>query len=72
MVYSVVPLMVDLAMQKLCGHRTFYPHDVDQMLSILGQRFGLELRIGHPETFQHVERGITNRLRVCFPSADRT
>jgi len=42
------------------------------MLAILGQRFCLEVRIGHPWTFEHVERGVTSRLRVCFSSADRT
>ena len=72
MVHSDVAPLMDLAMQKLCGHRTFHPHDVDHMLAIVDQRFDLDFRTHHPETFEHVERGVTNHLRVCYSSADRT
>ena len=61
--------VVNLAEDKLCGAHSFRSSDVNQLLAILGQRFGLEISSSHPEAVAHVEDGVANRMRVCLATS---
>ena len=65
--------VVAVAQQKLRGNKVFDPADTKHMLAILGQRFGLEICLGHPEAVEHVEYGVASHLRICLATTeDRT
>ncbi|KAL4070251.1 hypothetical protein J3A83DRAFT_4372409 [Scleroderma citrinum] len=67
--YNVLHL-AHLAGQKLCGNKAFDPSSVDQMLAVLGQRFGLEISFGHPESVERIERGVTSHMRICIATTE--
>ena len=62
--------LVNLAMLKLCGSKKFIPNDVNHMIAVLGQRFGLEICFGHPESVKYLERGVASHLRICVSTTD--
>ena len=62
--------VVAVARQKLCGDKVFDPADTKHMLAILGQRFGLEICLGHPEAVKHVECGVASHLRICLATTE--
>ena len=65
--------VVAVVQQKLCGDKAFDPTDTKHMLAILGQRFGLEICLGHPEAVKYVECGVASHLRICLATTeDRT
>ena len=49
--------VVEVAQQKLRGSKFFASSDIKHTLAILGQRFGLEICLGHPEVVERVESG---------------
>lgn len=36
------------------------------VLAILGQRFGLKVTFGHPDSVEHLEKGVVSHLRMCL------
>jgi len=58
--------VVETASSKLCGGKPFDPKDTRHVLAVLGQRFGLNIAVGHPDSPAHVEIGTVNHLRVCL------
>jgi len=65
--------LINLAVQKLCGSSGgFIPSDVNHMIAVLGQRFGLEICFGYPESVKYLERGVASHLWICLSTtADR-
>ena len=57
--------IVQLAEHKLCGSYNFQPAEVDHLLAILGQRFGLDISSSHPNAVKHVEAGVASHMRIC-------
>lgn len=57
--------VVETASLKLCGRRSFDPKETGHVLAVLGQRFGLNITLGHPDSFAYVEAGVMNHLRIC-------
>ena len=62
--------VVNLAEDKLCGAHSFRPSDVNHLLAVLGQRFGLEISSSHSEAVTHVEHGVANHMRVCLATGE--
>ena len=62
--------VVNLAEQKLYGARSFRPSDVNHLLAIVGQRFGLEISSSHPEAVTHSEHGVASHMRVCLATSE--
>ena len=54
------------ASSKLCGAGRFDPRNTDHVLAIMGQRFGLNMTLGHPDSVEHLEKGVASHLRVCL------
>ena len=42
--------VVGTASSKLCGGKPFDPEDTRHVLAVLGQRFGLKIMVGHPDS----------------------
>jgi len=62
---------LSLAQQKLV-FGDFKPSDQNQALAILGQRFGLDVIFGHPETTAFLDEAVASHMRICLSvTADR-
>ncbi|KAG9308729.1 hypothetical protein JVU11DRAFT_11514 [Chiua virens] len=61
-----VQLVMDTASSKLCGTPEFDAKDTHQMLAVLGQRFGLDVALGHPDSVGHLEKGVASHMRICL------
>ena len=48
--------VLDTACYKVCSSSEFKAEDRDQILAVLGQRFGLTVAFGHPDSVEHLER----------------
>ena len=62
--------LANLAVEKLCGSKEFSPSDTDHAIAVLGQRFGLEICLGHQESIKYLERGVASHLRICTSTTD--
>lgn len=58
--------VVGTASSKLCGGKPFDPEDTRHVLAVLGQRFGVKITVGRPDSPAHVEIRMVNHLRVCL------
>ena len=58
--------MLDTASSKLCGGYDFDAQKTNHVLAVLGQRFGLNVTFGHPDSVEHLETGVASHLRVCL------
>ena len=54
------------ASSKLCGGDTFDASKTSHVLGVLGQRFGLNVTFGHPDSVEHLENGVASHLRICL------
>ena len=54
------------ASSKLCGGYSFDPSKTSHVLAVLGQRFGLNVTFGHPDSVEHLENGVASHLRMCL------
>ena len=54
------------ASSKLCGAGHFDPRNTNHVLAIMGQRFGLNMTLGHPDSVEHLEKGVASHLRICL------
>ncbi|KAI9464839.1 hypothetical protein HD554DRAFT_2174896 [Boletus coccyginus] len=41
-------------------------HSTGHVISVLGQRFGLNVTFGHPDSVEHLESGVASHLRICL------
>ncbi|KAG9310693.1 hypothetical protein JVU11DRAFT_9287 [Chiua virens] len=66
--------MLKVASSKLCGgNDVFDATKTSHVLAILGQRFGLKVALGHPDSVEHLENGVASHLRICLSTTlDRT
>jgi hypothetical protein len=62
--------ILELARQKLIASRLYNPIEKNQLLAVLGQRFGLEIRFGHLDTNRFLESSIASHLRVCITTTE--
>ena len=58
--------VLDTASSKLCGGYTFDASKTSHVLAVLGQRFGLNVTFGHPDSVEHLENGVASHLRICL------
>ncbi|KAF8548189.1 hypothetical protein OG21DRAFT_1526653 [Imleria badia] len=58
--------VLDTASSKLCGGYTFDAGKTNHVLAVLGQRFGLNVTFGHPDSVEHLENGVASHLRICL------
>lgn len=58
--------LISTANRKLCGTRGFDPHDMNHVLAVLGQRFALDVALGHPDSVEHLENGVASHMRICL------
>lgn len=64
--------IIHIATQKLLGAKSFLPSNPNHALAVLGQRFGLDVAFGHPDSVAHLESAVASHLRVCIATtADR-
>lgn len=65
--------VINIASQKLCGSSDFDAGKTSHVLAVMGQRFGLNVMFGHPDSVEHLEKGVASHLRVCLAATlDRT
>ncbi|KAH7890664.1 hypothetical protein F5I97DRAFT_64920 [Phlebopus sp. FC_14] len=57
--------VANLAMYKLRGACGFETDNNSQGLAVLGQRFGLDVCSGHPDSVQYPESAVASHLRIC-------
>jgi hypothetical protein len=62
---NVQSTVVNTASSKLRGGKFFDSKETRHVLAVLGQRFGLNITLGHPDSATHVETGMVNHLRIC-------
>ncbi|KAI9566680.1 hypothetical protein HD554DRAFT_2040055 [Boletus coccyginus] len=58
--------VLDTASAKLCGGDEFDASNMDHVIEVLGQRFGLNVTFGHPDSVEHLESGVASHLRICL------
>ncbi|KAI9462598.1 hypothetical protein HD554DRAFT_2330393 [Boletus coccyginus] len=58
--------VLDTASAKLCGGDEFDPRKTSHVIAVLGQRFGLNVTFGHPDSVEHLESGVASHLRICL------
>jgi len=58
--------VLDTASSKLCGGDEFDPSKTGHVIAVLGQRFGLNVTFGHPDSVEHLESGVASHLRICL------
>ncbi|KAI9566675.1 hypothetical protein HD554DRAFT_2174092 [Boletus coccyginus] len=58
--------VLDTASAKLCGGDEFDPSKTGHVIAVLGQRFGLNVTFGHPDSVEHLESGVASHLRICL------
>ena len=54
------------ASSKLRGGESFDPQNTGHVLAVLGQRFGLSVTFGHPDSVAYLETGVASHLRICL------
>ena len=58
--------VLDTASSKLCGGYDFDAQKTNHVLAVLGQRFGVNVTFGHPDSVEHLESGVASHLRICL------
>ncbi|KAI9568063.1 hypothetical protein HD554DRAFT_2172787 [Boletus coccyginus] len=58
--------VLDTASSKLCGGDEFDASKMSHVIAVLGQRFGLNVTFGHPDSVKHLESGVASHLRICL------
>ncbi|KAI9566688.1 hypothetical protein HD554DRAFT_2174105 [Boletus coccyginus] len=58
--------VLDTASSKLCGGDEFDAREISHVIAVLGQRFGLNVTFGHPDSVELLETGVASHLRICL------
>ncbi|KAG9318913.1 hypothetical protein JVU11DRAFT_1024 [Chiua virens] len=74
---SLPERVLNVASSKLCGGpkvgAEFDPTKSSHVLAVLGQRFGLKVALGHPDSIEQLETAVASHLRICLSTTlDRT
>src|SRR6266568_5041443 len=58
--------VLDTVSTKLYGSARFDPSNTSHVLAILGQRVNLNITLGHPDSVEHLEKGVASHLLICL------
>ncbi|KIJ57497.1 hypothetical protein HYDPIDRAFT_35052 [Hydnomerulius pinastri MD-312] len=58
--------IMHIATQKLLGAKDFLASNSNHALAVLGQRFGLDIAFGYPDSVAHLESAVASHLRICI------
>jgi len=62
--------LITVVRQKLLLAQTFDPKSKDQVLAVLGQRFILDICLGHVNAIATLDTAVSSHLRYCIETTD--